>query len=113
MNNEQSLAANEKTDFVLAVRMFTQEFLPQGFLFRMIRVHADDVVGLETAFSDEPVDFSLVGRDDRFVVGVVREIAVSLLSLKLNTGGPQFSTNYVNIFGREKWDLAIRFRIYS
>ncbi len=87
MDNEQSLAANEKTNFVLAVRMFTQEFFPKGFLVRMIRVHADDVVGLETALDDEPVDFSLVGRDDRFVVGIVGEIAVSLPSLKTNAGG--------------------------
>ncbi len=107
MNNEQSLAANEKTNFVLAVRMFVQEFLPKRVLFRMIRVHADDVVSLETAFADEPVNLGPVCGDDCFVVGIICYFSVSFTSLNMNPGGAHLIADYIHIFAGEKRILAI------
>ena len=113
MNGEQSPAADEKSYFILAVRVFVQEFLPKGLLIRMIRVHADDVVSLVTAFGDEPVDFRLVCRNDRVVIRIVGEIAISLPALKTNAGRAQFTLDYVHIFCSENRIISVRFRIDS
>src|SRR5690554_961959 len=71
---EQALAPHEKPHFILAVGMLVQKLLAKRLFLRVIRVKADHIGGLETAFLLQVRDLLTVGLQDLFLAGICRQI---------------------------------------
>src|SRR5690554_6486361 len=82
---EQALAPHEEPHFILAVGMLVQKLLAEGFLLRVVRVQADHIGRLETAFLLQARNLFTVGFQNLLLAGIRRQI----------TGWPLFETHSV------------------